>query len=179
LTASAASLYGTAATLEDPAQPGQTALEGGIRISAETSRRLACDASRVVMRHDQNGQLVAIGARTRSFRPPRAATNLVLLCRRHHRAVHEEGYQVAREPDGTFHFRRPDGSTLQDVPEPATVTGDPVRSLQAANEVRRPRIHARTGCPGWLGERLDVGWAIDVLHPRAAPISDHSPDRPA
>ena len=21
--------------------------------------------------------------------------------------------------------------------------------------------------PGWLGERLDVGWAIDVLHPRA------------
>jgi len=95
------------------------------------------------------------------------------------RAVNEEGYQVAREPDGTFHFRRPDGSTLQDVPEPATVTGDPVRTLQAANEVRRPRIHARTGCPGWLGERLDVGWAIDVLHPRAAPISDHSPDRPA
>jgi hypothetical protein len=26
---------------------------------------------------------------------------------------------------------------------------------------------ARTTCPGWLGERLDVGWAIDVLHPRA------------
>ena len=21
--------------------------------------------------------------------------------------------------------------------------------------------------PGWLGERLDVGWAIDVLHPLA------------
>jgi hypothetical protein len=24
-----------------------------------------------------------------------------------------------------------------------------------------------TTCPGWLGERLDVGWAIDVLHPLA------------
>jgi len=23
--------------------------------------------------------------------------------------------------------------------------------------------------PGWLGERLDVGWAIDVLHPLANP----------
>ena len=22
--------------------------------------------------------------------------------------------------------------------------------------------------PGWLGERLNVGWAIDVLHPLAA-----------
>ena len=30
-------------------------------------------------------------------------------------------------------------------------------------------IHARTSMPGWLGERLDVGWAIDVLHPLAAP----------
>lgn len=29
------------------------------------------------------------------------------------------------------------------------------------------RLTARTACPGWLGERLDVGWAIDVLHPRA------------
>jgi hypothetical protein len=24
----------------------------------------------------------------------------MLLCRRHHRAVHEEGYQVERQPDG-------------------------------------------------------------------------------
>ena len=30
-------------------------------------------------------------------------------------------------------------------------------------------IHARTSMPGWLGERLDVRWAIDVLHPLAAP----------
>jgi hypothetical protein len=33
-----------AAVLADPEQAGQTALEGGIRVSAETSRRLACDA---------------------------------------------------------------------------------------------------------------------------------------
>jgi len=26
---------------------------------------------------------------------------------------------------------------------------------------------AETGTPSWLGERLDVGWAIDVLHPLA------------
>lgn len=30
------------------------------------------------------------------------------------------------------------------------------------------QVGARTGCPTWLGERLDVGWTLDVLHPRAA-----------
>ena len=44
-----------APVLTDPDQRGQTALEGGIRVSAETSRRLACDASRVVMRHHAAG----------------------------------------------------------------------------------------------------------------------------
>ena len=28
-------------------------------------------------------------------------------------------------------------------------------------------ITARTSCPQWLGERLDLGWALDVLHPLA------------
>jgi len=34
------------------------------------------------------------------------------------------------------------------------------------------QVHARTACPGWLGENLDVGWAIDVLHPRALLLVD-------
>ncbi len=34
--------------------------------SAETSRRLACDASRVLMRHDEDGHIVEVGARTRT-----------------------------------------------------------------------------------------------------------------
>ena len=44
-----------AAVLADPDQPGQSVLEDGPRVSAETSRRLACDSSRVVMRHDEDG----------------------------------------------------------------------------------------------------------------------------
>ena len=58
-----------AAALADPDQPGQSVLEGGTRVSAETSRRLACDASRVVMRHDADGRIVEIGARTRTIPP--------------------------------------------------------------------------------------------------------------
>jgi hypothetical protein len=55
-----------AAVLADPEAPGQSVLEGGTHVPAETSRRLACDASRVVMRHDPDGQIVEVGARTRA-----------------------------------------------------------------------------------------------------------------
>jgi hypothetical protein len=56
-----------AQVLADPEQPGPSVLEGGTHVSAETSQRLACDASRVVMRHDDDGRLVEIGARTRTI----------------------------------------------------------------------------------------------------------------
>ena len=58
-----------AAVLADPGKPGQSVLEEGSHVSAETSRRLACDASRVVMRHDEDGRVVEIGARTRTIPP--------------------------------------------------------------------------------------------------------------
>src|SRR5207302_9749357 len=191
-----------AEVLADPDQPGQSLLEGGTRVSAETSQRLACDASRVVMRHDGEGRVVEIGARTRTIPSalrralehrdqgcrfpgchgrftqghhlrhwahggPTTLSNLTLLCRRHHRAVHEEGYQVARLPDGTLQFRRPNGHPLPEVPPPARVPGDPVETLRARHDSQGPRIGPRTGCPSWLGEGLNVGWAIDVLHPLA------------
>ena len=191
-----------APVLADPDQPGQSVLAGGTRVSAETSRRLACDASRVVMRHDADGRIVEIGAQTRTIPPalrralqhrdrgcrfpgcgrpvavghhirhwaqggPTTLSNLALLCRWHHRAVHEEGYQVDLAPDGTLRFRRPDGRLLPDVPPPVAVPADPVQALRARHDTQGLRLHARTACPLWLGERLDVGWAIDVLHPLA------------
>jgi 5-methylcytosine-specific restriction endonuclease McrA len=191
-----------AEVLADPAQPGQSVLEGGTHVSAETSQRLACDASRVVMRHDGDGRVVEIGARTRTIPPAlrralhhrdqgcrfpgcglrftqghhlrhwaqggsTTLSNLALLCRRHHRAVHEEGYQVARLPDGALQFRRPDGRPLPEVPAPAVVPGDPIKALRESHDAQGLRVNARTGCATWLGERLNVGWAIDVLHPLA------------
>jgi 5-methylcytosine-specific restriction endonuclease McrA len=191
-----------AAVLADPEQPGQSVLEDGPHVPAGTSRRLACDASRVVMRHDEDERVTEVGARTRTIPPalrralhhrdrscrfpgcnvrvgeghhvrhwaqggPTTLENLVVLCRRHHRSVHEEGYQVARGPDETLQFRRPDGLLLPEVPAPAAVPADPVGALRARHAAEGLLLHARTGCPGWLGERLDVGWAIDVLHPLA------------
>ncbi len=191
-----------APVLADPEASGQSVLEGGTRVSSETSRRLACDASRVVMRHDADGRIMEVGARTRTIPSalrralhhrdrgcrfpgcgvsfgqghhirhwaqagPTTLSNLAMLCRRHHRTVHEEGYQVERQPDGELRFRRPDGRPLPDVPSPPSVPDDPIRTLRARNEAAGLHLHARTTCPGWLGEPLDVGWALDVLHPRA------------
>jgi hypothetical protein len=191
-----------ATVLADPDQPGQSVLEDGPRVSGETSQRLACDASRVVMKHDEGGNLVEVGARTRTIPPalrralqhrdkscrfpgcgipfgqghhvrhwahggPTTLSNLAMLCRRHHRAVHEEGYQVERTPDGALQFRLPNGQPLPAVPPPATVPANPVEVLRAVNVANGLQIHARTACATWLGEPLNVGWAIDVLHPLA------------
>ncbi len=98
---------------------------------------------------------------------PTTLSNLALLCHRHHRAVHEEGYHLDQQPDGALRFRRPDGRPLPDVPPPAAVPADPVQVLRARHDAQGLRLHARTACPGWLGERLDLAWAIDVLHPLA------------
>ena len=191
-----------AAVLADPDQAGQSVLEDGLRVPAGTSQRLACDASRVVMRHDAAGRLLEVGARTRTIPPalrralhhrdrgcrfpgcgvrfgqghhirhwaqggPTTLSNLALLCRRHHRTVHEEGYQVDRQPDGELRFCRPDGRPLPEVPPPIEMPDDPVKVLRAKHDEEELVLNARTAIPGWLGERLDVGWAIDVLHPLA------------
>jgi hypothetical protein len=191
-----------APVLADPEQPGQSVLEDGMRVSAETSRRLACDASRVVMLHDAEGRLLEIGARTRTIPPAlrralrhrdrgcrfpgcglpfgqghhlrhwaqggsTTLSNLALLCRRHHRAVHEEGYQVERQPDGELQFRCPNGRILPEAPPPHEVPGDAVDALRAHHDAQGLHLNARTAMSGWLGEPLDVGWVIDVLHPLA------------
>jgi hypothetical protein len=57
------------------------------------------------------------------------------------------------------------------VPAPAVVPNAPVEALQAQHEAAGLRLHARTACPSWLGEPLDLGWALDVLHPRANPLA--------
>ena len=47
------------------------------------------------------------------------------------------------------------------------VTARLLEILQAQHDAEGVGLNARTATPGWLGERLDVGWAIDVLHPLA------------
>jgi hypothetical protein len=191
-----------AEVLADPAQLGQSVLDEGTRVPAGTSQRLACDASRVVMRHDEEGRVTEVGARTRTIPPalrralhvrdrccrfpgcgvrfaeghhirhwahggPTTLSNLALLCRRHHRAVHEEGFHIERLADGTLSFRRPDGEPLPEVPLSPGAPPDPLQELRTRHEADGLRLDSKTSTPAWFGGRFDVGWAIDVLHPMA------------
>jgi hypothetical protein len=190
-----------AAVLVDADAPGQAVLDGA-RVSAETSQRLACDASRVVMRHDAAGNVTEVGARPRTIPPairralhhrdrgcrfpgcgsrfdqghhirhwahggPTTLSNLAMLCRRHHRAVHEEGFQVTRNPTGELSFRTPSGQPLPTAAPPPAVPAGPVERLRTDNEALGVHIDAHTSTPGWLGERLDLAYEISVMHPLA------------
>jgi hypothetical protein len=46
---------------------------------------------------------------------PTALLNLVLLCGRHHRRLHRQGYEAKLLPDGTFEVTYPDGRTESTV----------------------------------------------------------------
>jgi len=194
-----------AEVLADAEASGQSVMEGGGRVSAETSQRLACDASRVELRHDADGVIVEVSPRTRTIPTalrralayrdygcrfpgcdlpfgqahhikhwaqggPTTLTNLVLLCRRHHRAVHEEGFEVERCENGELQFRSPHGWVLPSVPPPPTPPDDAEAKVRAWNTASGITIHPHTATPWWNGERLNLGWAIDVLHPRANPL---------
>jgi len=56
-------------TLKAEGEPGCSELEDGTRVSAETSRRLACDAAVVEIGHDSGGSILDVGRKTRSIPP--------------------------------------------------------------------------------------------------------------
>ncbi len=122
-------LHVDASTLRADGEPDRSHLSDGTRLSAETSRRLCCDAGVVRATRGPRGEVLDVGRRTRTVPPSlrRALeirdggcrfpgcgirfteahhivhwadggetklSNLVLLCRFHHRAVHEEGFSV-------------------------------------------------------------------------------------
>jgi hypothetical protein len=125
-----------------------TARDTRCRFPGCTARH--CDAHHV--RH------WAVGGATR-------LDNLVLLCRRHHALVHEGGWSVGMRADGAVEFSRPDGSRLETTPAPPPRPYDasPLAPINARLAAAGITIGPHSATPVWYGERLDVGWAIDVL----------------
>jgi hypothetical protein len=95
----------------------------------------------------------ALGGETKS-------TNLVLLCRHHHRLVHEGGITVQALDDGAFRFVRPNGRAFD-----SSAPGSASDWTQLLLQHRDSDIHigpdtAATRC---RGERMDYGLAVEVL----------------
>jgi hypothetical protein len=112
-------------------------------------------------------------------------SNLVALCRFHHRQVHEGGLRVERLNDGAWRFVKPSGESFVSSSPKRTTPLDlqpcEHRAPSAKGEAREGHgpcdgtelvathralgiaIDATTAATRWRGERMDHALAIDVL----------------
>ncbi|MEQ1913251.1 MAG: DUF222 domain-containing protein, partial [Vicinamibacterales bacterium] len=176
--------------------------DGATYVSAETSRRLTCDAAVVVMRHDASGTVLDVGRKTRTIPPairralfgrdtrcrfPGCSSrrcdahhlvhwfdggatrleNLVLLCRRHHRAAHERGFTISQHPDGALAFHRPDGRPL-DV-APVLPRWDTESDVRARDDSERGTVHPLDALTAQLAA------AGSVISARSVAVWDGTP----
>ena len=175
-------------------------IEDGPHVTAETSRRIACDSSIVKVKEDENGEPLSIGRRSRTIPPPMrralgirdggcrfpgctstrfvdghhikhwadggetSLDNLVLLCRHHHRLVHEGGFDCEKLADGGLRFT---DQRQEPLPHRAELPGiadvhDIEQWLDA--EFFEATADAR-GCTAkwYAGERMDWGMAVSAL----------------
>jgi hypothetical protein len=182
---------------EAPSQNGAWLGDSHVPVSAETARRIACDAGKVCMTH-RNGEILSVGRKTRTIPPPvrRALefrdrgcrfpgctsrycdahhirhwadggetklSNLVLLCRRHHRLLHEGGFGVRMGADGRVQFFHPRGQPLHESPAPPPVgpyaCGDLLRDLEDAGIV----VTGKESMPAWDGTPMDLRYVMECL----------------
>lgn len=83
-------------------------------------------------------------------------SNLVSLCRFHHRAVHEGGFDVQILDDGAFRFVNSRGDVVSPARSVCTQPTGDWRQLPAGKFV---------DC--WRGDRMDLGLAVDALIQRS------------
>ena len=86
-------------------------------------------------------------------------SNLVLLCRHHHRLLHEHGYRAERSGQKVV-FRRPDGKLIAHVPRSGP--GERARLLEA-NRSLGLEIGPETSVARSAGDRIDYDLNIGGL----------------
>ena len=86
-------------------------------------------------------------------------SNLVTLCRFHHRKVHEGQVRVQVLDDGAIRFVQADGECF----ESASRTSGDWRELTVVHELAGIHIDKRTAATKWDGGPMDYGIAMDAL----------------
>lgn len=181
-------------TLKADGEGAESEIDECCNVSAETSRRLSCDAGVVHWLENKKGETLSVGRKTRTIPPAirralkkrdqgcrfagctcqrfvdahhirhwadggeTCLNNLVLLCRRHHRMVHEEKFGVHSEADGGLHFTDPQGRHLPNAAD-SRFRGN-VFTLTTQNSRAGIHITPSTGKCEWSGEVMDDDDAI-------------------
>ncbi len=86
--------------------------------------------------------------------------NLVLLCRSHHRLIHEGGVAIHTLDDGALQFVRPNGIPFEEFPSPQTSSWNTLPDNHARQGLE---ITPNTAATLWRGERMDYELGIFVL----------------
>ncbi|MDP1932385.1 MAG: DUF222 domain-containing protein [Gammaproteobacteria bacterium] len=92
--------------------------------------------------------------------------NLVLLCRHHHRLLHQEGYEIKRGADGVFEFVTPQGRRMARAVSPQFVEVDRLTetlAIEREHDQIGLQIDARTAVTLWQGERMDYDMAVGAM----------------
>jgi hypothetical protein len=93
-------------------------------------------------------------------------SNLVTLCRLHHRLVHEGQIRIETPPQGGWRFVRPDGRHYEVIRRTAPAyTGEELAHTHADLGIHIDRDTAATR---WRGERMDYELGVWVLCQQAA-----------
>jgi len=185
-------------TLRDK-EAGCCEFEDGPSMAAETARRLACDASVVELTENEDGEPLNVGRKTRTISAPlrrllkardkgcrfpgcansryidahhiehwanggeTKPKNLVSLCRFHHHAVHEGGVRIEILDDGALRFVNHNGTAVDSIAPGYTQPLGDWTQLTTGPRGKQPR---------WLGERMNLDLAVDLLYQRAHRCKD-------
>lgn len=107
-------------------------------------------------------------------------SNLVSLCRFHHRQVHEGNLRVETLDDGALRFFKADNKPINAVPPLHSPTD--WTQLTQSNHSHAIQITQDTATSRWRGESIDYGLAIELLmlqEQRAQNVSAETSSRSA
>ncbi|RLB64087.1 MAG: hypothetical protein DRI90_05495 [Deltaproteobacteria bacterium] len=96
---------------------------------------------------------------------PTNLDNTLVVCGSCHERLHEGGFRVERQADGTVRFFTPDGEVIDPCPAPPKIEGDGLALVMADNEAHGLYIDDRTSLPHNYSRRFDLGTVVSGLLP--------------
>jgi hypothetical protein len=194
----------SAETSPSPAEE-RSHIEDGPHVSAETSRRICCDAAISPITTGKNGAPLNIGRKSRTIPPAMrralrtrdqgcsfpgcthqhfidghhiehwsdggetSLDNLVLLCRHHHRLVHEGGFGCEKDVNGELVFSDQRGKPLGCSRTVTAIRTTPAAQRRIRERLENLHIDAQTCVSRWYGEQMDYSIATGHLWRRDFP----------